>query len=158
MREIPDLLSEPKRTEWSCFPISQCTNWKFCPEICNSALIWRLVLIPWVSFSTAIWCSWSEYYVDTNLCFIVSNLKKTEIICHFSAQTVGVIVRLEREIFQVLNMNGKVVEVKPQALHKKKEYRNTIALDSDQQTIQRRDIVKVIDGPHSVSTDDLVWN
>lgn len=61
------------------------------------------------------------------------------------------IVRLEREIFHVLNMNGKVVEVRPQALHKKKEYRNTIALDSDQQTIQRKDIVKVIDGPHSVS-------
>lgn len=69
-----------------------------------------------------------------------------------SAQTVGVIVRLEREIFHVLNMNGKVVEVRPQALHKKKEYRNTIALDSDQQTIQRKDIVKVIDGPHSVSS------
>lgn len=60
------------------------------------------------------------------------------------------IVRLEREIFHVLNMNGKVVEVKPQAIHKKKEQRNTIALDSDQQTIQRKDIVKVIDGPHSV--------
>lgn len=53
----------------------------------------------------------------------------------------------------MLNMNGKVVEVKPQALHKKKEYRNTIALDSDQQTIQRRDIVQVIDGPHSV----IIW-
>lgn len=73
-----------------------------------------------------------------------------------SAQTVGVIVRLEREIFQVLNMHGKVVEVKPQALHKKKEYRNTVALDSDQQTIQRRDIVKVIDGPHSVSVIHFV--
>ena len=60
-------------------------------------------------------------------------------------------MRLEREIFHVLNMNGKVVEVKPQAIHKKKEHRNTIALDSDQQTIQRRDVVKVIDGPHSVS-------
>ncbi|XP_065199636.1 transcription elongation factor SPT5-like isoform X2 [Planococcus citri] len=64
-------------------------------------------------------------------------------------QTVGVIVRLEKEIFHVLNMHGKVVEVRPQALHKRKEYKNTLALDSDQQTIQRKDIVKVIDGPHS---------
>lgn len=67
-----------------------------------------------------------------------------------SAQNVGVIVRLERENFHVLSMQGKVVEAKPQALHKKKEFRNTFALDSEQNTIQKRDIVKVIDGPHSV--------
>lgn len=48
-------------------------------------------------------------------------------------------------------MQGKVVEAKPQALHKKKEVRNTVALDSEQNTIQKRDIVNVIDGPHSVS-------
>lgn len=67
-----------------------------------------------------------------------------------SAQNVGVIVRLERENFHVLSMQGKVVEAKPQALHKKKEFRNTFALDSEQNTIQKRDIVKVVDGPHSV--------
>lgn len=48
-------------------------------------------------------------------------------------------------------MQGKVVEAKPQALHKKKEFRNTVALDSEQNPIQKRDIVDVIDGPHSVS-------
>lgn len=51
-------------------------------------------------------------------------------------------------------MHGKVVEVKPQALHKRKEHRGTYALDSDQQTIQRNDIVKVIDGPHSVKNEN----
>lgn len=61
------------------------------------------------------------------------------------------IVRLERENFHVLSMLGKVVEAKPQALHKKKEFRNTVALDSEQNPIQKRDIVEVIDGPHSVS-------
>lgn len=60
-------------------------------------------------------------------------------------------MRLERENFHVLSMQGKVVEAKPQALHKKKEVRNTVALDSEQNTIQKRDIVNVIDGPHSVS-------
>ena len=66
-----------------------------------------------------------------------------------SAQTVGVIVRLEKENFQVLNMHGKVVQVKPQAVQKKKENRRAMALDSDQNTIQVKDILKVIDGPHS---------
>lgn len=47
-------------------------------------------------------------------------------------------------------MAGKLVEAKPQSLHKKKEFRNTVALDSEQNPIQKRDIVKVIDGPHSV--------
>ncbi|KAL1117370.1 hypothetical protein AAG570_004696, partial [Ranatra chinensis] len=70
-------------------------------------------------------------------------------LVQLDAQNVGVIVRLERENFHVLNMQGKVVEAKPQALHKKKEARNCIALDSEQNTIQKRDIVKVVDGPHS---------
>ncbi|XP_037068165.1 transcription elongation factor SPT5-like, partial [Pollicipes pollicipes] len=64
-------------------------------------------------------------------------------------QTVGVIVRLERENLHVLNMHGKIIKVKPQAVHKKKDSRYAVALDTEQNTIQRRDIVKVIDGPHS---------
>lgn len=69
----------------------------------------------------------------------------------YSPQTVGVIVRLERENFHVLNMQGKVVEARPQALQKRKDSRYAVALDSEQNTIQKRDIVKVIDGPHAVS-------
>lgn len=64
------------------------------------------------------------------------------------AQTVAVIVRLEKENFQVLNMHGKLVQVKPQAVHKK-EKRRAMVLDSEQNTLQIKDIVKVIDGPHS---------
>lgn len=64
-------------------------------------------------------------------------------------QTVGVIVRLERENFHVLSMHGKVVEARPQALLKKRENKGAVALDSQQNTIQRKDIVKVVDGPHA---------
>ncbi|KAG6441108.1 hypothetical protein O3G_MSEX001682 [Manduca sexta] len=64
-------------------------------------------------------------------------------------QTVGVIVRLEKENFHVLGMQGKVIECKPQALQKRRENRFTRALDSEENTIQKRDIVKVIDGPHA---------
>lgn len=65
------------------------------------------------------------------------------------AQTVGVIVRLERENFHVLGMHGKVIECKPTALQKRRENINTIALDSEQNQIRRRDIVKVLEGPHA---------
>lgn len=64
-------------------------------------------------------------------------------------QTVGVIVQLQKETFQVLNMHGKVVSFKPAALQKKRDNRNAVALDSEQNPMQKKDIVKVIDGPHS---------
>ena len=64
-------------------------------------------------------------------------------------QTVGVIVRLEREKFQVLSMHGKIVEARPQGLTKRRENRHATALDSQLQSIQKKDIVKVVDGPHS---------
>ncbi|XP_077549814.1 transcription elongation factor subunit Spt5 [Haemaphysalis longicornis] len=70
-------------------------------------------------------------------------------------QTVGVIVRLEKENFQVLNMHGKVVQVKHQSVTKKCDARKAVALDSDQNQIQVRDIVKVIDGPHSGRQGDV---
>lgn len=71
------------------------------------------------------------------------------IIIMCSAQTVGVIVRLERENFHVLGMHGKVIECKPTALQKRRENQNTVALDSEQNQIRRRDIVKVLEGPHA---------
>uniref|UniRef100_A0A131YYN5 Transcription elongation factor SPT5 n=1 Tax=Rhipicephalus appendiculatus TaxID=34631 RepID=A0A131YYN5_RHIAP len=70
-------------------------------------------------------------------------------------QTVGVIVRLEKENFQVLNMHGKLVQVKHQSVTKKCDARKAVALDSDQNQIQVRDIVKVIDGPHSGRQGDV---
>ena len=36
-------------------------------------------------------------------------------------QTVGVIVRIEKEALEVLNMHGKVVRIKPQVSKQKKE-------------------------------------
>ncbi|XP_013782146.1 transcription elongation factor SPT5-like [Limulus polyphemus] len=70
-------------------------------------------------------------------------------LVQLDAQTVGVIVRLEKENFQVLNMHGKLVHVKHQSVTKKKDTRRAVALDSEQNQIQVRDIVKVVDGPHS---------
>lgn len=60
-------------------------------------------------------------------------------------------MRLERESFQVLNNDGKTVQVKHQAINKKKDSRHAVALDSDNNNLQVKDIVKVVDGPHAVS-------
>lgn len=72
-------------------------------------------------------------------------------LVQLDAQTVGVIVRLERENFHVLSMHGKVIECKPTALQKKRENFNAVALDYEQNQLRRKDIVKVIEGPHTVS-------
>ncbi|XP_011494346.1 PREDICTED: transcription elongation factor SPT5-like [Ceratosolen solmsi marchali] len=64
-------------------------------------------------------------------------------------QTVGVIIQLQRADFQVLSMHGKLVDVKPGSLIKYRENKHTIALDMFQESITRKDIVKVVDGPHS---------
>ncbi|CAL1263965.1 unnamed protein product [Larinioides sclopetarius] len=65
------------------------------------------------------------------------------------AQTVGVIVRLEKEYFHILNMHGNVIKVKHQSVSKRKDTRRAVSLDSESNQIQVRDVVKVIDGPHS---------
>ena len=70
-------------------------------------------------------------------------------LVQLDANTVGVIVRLEKEHFQILNMHGKVVTVKHQAVQRKRDSRKAMALDSEQNQIQVKDHVKVIDGPHS---------
>lgn len=56
---------------------------------------------------------------------------------------------------QVLNMYGKVVTVRHQAVTRKKDNRFAVALDSEQNNIHVKDIVKVIDGPHSVGAYGL---
>ncbi|ETE63753.1 Transcription elongation factor SPT5, partial [Ophiophagus hannah] len=55
-------------------------------------------------------------------------------------QTVGVIVRLERETFQVLSMNNQLVTVRHQAVNRKKDNRFAVSLDSEQNNIHVKDI------------------
>ncbi|CAG7786018.1 unnamed protein product, partial [Allacma fusca] len=69
--------------------------------------------------------------------------------------TVGVIVRLEKELFHVLSMTGKVVEKKPQSIQKRRESRHVLGVDSRQNTIQKRDIVNVLDGAHPVREGEI---
>jgi transcription elongation factor SPT5 len=61
---------------------------------------------------------------------------------------VGVIVRLEKENFLILNMYDKLQTVKHQSVQKRKFNKFAVALDSENNTLSVNDIVKVIDGPH----------
>ena len=65
------------------------------------------------------------------------------------AATVGVIVRLEKENFQVLNIHGKLVHVRHQAVSRKRDTKRAVGLDSEQNQLNVGDHVKVTDGPHS---------
>ena len=46
-------------------------------------------------------------------------------------------------------MNGKLETVRPQTLGRRKDNRQAVALDSEQNSIQRKDVVKVVEGPHA---------
>jgi len=70
-------------------------------------------------------------------------------LVQIDSQTVGVIVRLEKENFQILDMNGKLIYVKHQSVKQKRDTRRAISLDSEQNQIQVKDHVEVIDGLHS---------
>ena len=68
-----------------------------------------------------------------------------------SQQTVGVIVRLEKEVFKVLTQHGKEVNVPQHAIQPRKT--KAVALDNKGNSITSRDIVKVVAGPHQVGED-----
>lgn len=67
-------------------------------------------------------------------------------LVQLDAATVGVIVRLEKENFQVLNIHGKVVHVRHQAVQKRKDGKRAVALDAENNQITVKDQVKVMDG------------
>ncbi|KAL6739230.1 hypothetical protein Aduo_012706 [Ancylostoma duodenale] len=69
-------------------------------------------------------------------------------------QNVGVIVRLEKETMEVLNQHGKTIRVKPQAIQGKKDTRHSQALDSQQNPIQCKDMVKIVDGPFAAKKNE----
>ena len=49
----------------------------------------------------------------------------------------------------------QVVHLKHQAVSKKRDTRHAVSLDAENNSIQCKDIVKVIDGPHSVRKKSL---
>jgi transcription elongation factor SPT5 len=68
-------------------------------------------------------------------------------------QTVGVIVRLEKENLQILQQTGRVRGYKSQAVTKKSESnKKAVALDKDNNPIQVKDQVTIVDGQYKGKT------
>ena len=63
-----------------------------------------------------------------------------------SQNTVGVIIRLEKETFRVLTMHNKTINVNQSSITKRKPNKFAAALDSENRTMNVNDIVKVVDG------------
>lgn len=78
-------------------------------------------------------------------------------LVNLTADKVGVIIRIEKERLHVLNMEGKVQLVPVQSVSKRKVYRNTTALDSQNNNLNAGDIVNVIDGPLAVRSKDFLF-
>ena len=74
-----------------------------------------------------------------------------------SPQTVGVIIRLEKENFCILNMHDKLVNMKPNSIQKRRFNKFAVALDSENNSLSVNDIIKVTDGPHNVSIHKI-WH
>jgi transcription elongation factor SPT5 len=69
--------------------------------------------------------------------------------------TVGVVVRLEKDALQVLNMLGRVVRVRAQAVHGKRHSAQAVALDSAMNAISVNDTVTVVDGPNATLSGQI---
>ncbi|EPQ32398.1 uncharacterized protein PFL1_00594 [Pseudozyma flocculosa PF-1] len=70
-------------------------------------------------------------------------------LVQLDAQTVGVIFKIERESFKVLDQTGQVVSVKPHQISSKKDTTRAFALDHDGNEIRAGDMVKEVAGPFS---------
>ena len=64
----------------------------------------------------------------------------------FSAQTVGVIFKTERDSFRVLDQNGQVRLVQPHQIAMRRDSSRAIAVDSEGHEIRTNDNMKEIDG------------
>jgi len=67
-----------------------------------------------------------------------------------SRTTVGVIVRVDRDSFRVLDQNGTVRTVKLNEIHSKRDPRNAKATDKNHNQIGAGDLVQVVDGQYKV--------
>ena len=62
----------------------------------------------------------------------------------------GVIVKIERDTFKILDNSGNIVVTTLQEIGRKRSSKDVESFDSHQNKITASDVVKVIDGPYKV--------
>jgi transcription elongation factor SPT5 len=75
-------------------------------------------------------------------------------LVNLDADTVGVIIRLEKDYVEVLNMHGAVVRVKAISIQPRKNPKFAKAFDAAGNTIQAGDLIKVTDTAQHVFNND----
>ncbi len=67
-------------------------------------------------------------------------------LVQLDASTAGVIFKIERELFQVLDQSGQIVHVQPHQISGKRDSTRAVALDSNGTEMRRGDAVRELDG------------
>lgn len=67
-------------------------------------------------------------------------------MCLYSAQTVGVIFKTERDSFRVLDQNGQVRLVQPHQISMRRDSNRAVATDKDGHEIRINDNMKEVEG------------
>lgn len=75
-------------------------------------------------------------------------------LVNLDGDTVGVIIRLEKDYVEVLNMHGAVVRVKAISIQPRKNPKFAKAFDAAGNTIQAGDLIKVTDTAQHVFNND----
>jgi transcription elongation factor SPT5 len=70
----------------------------------------------------------------------------------YSPSSVGVVIKVERDQYKILDQSSSLITVKAQGIIQKRDSRNAVALDSQQNTIQANDVVEILEGEHKVCT------
>jgi transcription elongation factor SPT5 len=78
-------------------------------------------------------------------------------LVQIDAQTVGCIIRLEKEMFRILTMQNKVITLNNQAVSKKRANKFAAALDCENKTVTPNDIVKCVDGVQKDQTGQVKY-
>jgi transcription elongation factor SPT5 len=64
--------------------------------------------------------------------------------------TVGVIIKVEKDSYRVLDQDGSIKNIRAQEITQKRDSKKAVSLDANQNTIQVGDIIEVIGGEHQV--------
>jgi len=69
-------------------------------------------------------------------------------LVQINPHTVGVIIKVERDSFRILDNNGTVQTIRLQEIGHKRNSKDTVAFDNRQNPLSQGDIVKVLDGQY----------
>ena len=74
----------------------------------------------------------------------------------FRVSNIGVVIKVEKDQYRVIDQNGTVRVVKPQEIMQKRDSKKAVALDIGQSSIHAADVVEIVSGEFSVRQYDKI--